>query len=77
MKNRIIRVLSFIVFLIRTLLAGGMHPKLKARAFDSIKSYYTKLGRFIVDETKSDFLNTSVSTAIGEVNKKLVESMGW
>ena len=61
----------------KSVLAGGLHPKVKERALSSIKSYYKSLGRFVVDETKSSFLNSSVSTALNKANEKMINSMGW
>lgn len=32
---------------------------------------------FVVDETKSSFLSSSVSTALNKANEKMINSMGW
>ena len=34
-------------------------------------------GLVVIDETKSSFLNSSVSTALNKANEKMINSMGW
>ena len=60
----------------KSILAGGMNPKLKNEAFKTIGTYYKALGRFMVNETSESTLSSSLSSFINETSKELIRSIG-
>ena len=62
----------------KAILNGGIGPKAKAKAADSVKSYYKALGRYIGAEIKEAPLSSAFSTFSCEYIKGAVGfGIGW
>lgn len=58
----------------KSILAGGLNPKVRSAAYNTIKTYFKALGRFIVNEARDGLLSSSFNSFSTEIYKAVVGS---
>ena len=56
----------------KNILAGGLHPKVKSQALDTIKVYYKAFGRFIISELRDSAISSPAAFATTKISKGIV-----
>lgn len=59
---------------VQDILAGGLNPKVRSAAYNTIKTYFKALGRFIVNEARDGLLSSSFNSFSTEIYKAVVGS---